>query len=425
MIGKFSPKLDSIYKVTKLEKALLFVNLILWAIFAIFSYAYVDLNLTISQNPVVLDFVAFMQQLGYYNRPQATLIYLALLTLAFAFFVLNLWLFYKSKIGLKYLAISTVANTAVLIFAYPFLSSDLFNYLFDAKIITHYQASPYTNRPMDFAGDEWLRFMRWTHRYSPYGPLWLGMSLVPAFLGFGKFILNFLMFKVMIATFHLLNTYIIFKTLKKISPQLVLLGTAFYGINPLFLIEGVVSAHNDVVLATAMLASIYFLATGRKALSFLSLFAGAATKYIPILNLPWLLLWMIIPKIRNSVFLANRRIERIEWLILANLATMATFTYIYSSFRVTAPFVSGGATQVQFQPWYLFWTIPFIAVLPKTPLIVISLALAIGAMLRYLPYLYYGDWSQPGTIAFMQVVTTAPAILVGLFLLAKKLAAKK
>lgn len=406
---------------TKLEKALLFVNLIFYGLLAVFSYAYVDLNLTISQNPQVLKFITAMQELGYYNRPTATLIYLLIIILAFSFFIFNLWLAARSKIGLRYLAISAVTNTIILIFAYPFLSSDLFNYLFDAKIILNYQANPYTNRPLDFAGDEWLRFMRWTHRYSPYGPLWLGMTLLPAFLGFGKFILNFLMFKVTIAIFHLLNTYIIFKTLKMINPKLATMGAAFYGINPLFLIEGVVSAHNDVVLATAMLTSIYFLVKGRKALSFLSLFAGAAIKYIPILNLPWLLLWTFIPKIPSYVFLDNRRIE---WLILANLATMAAFTYIYSSFRVTAPFVSSGATQVQFQPWYLFWTIPFIAVLPKKPLIVISLALSIGAMLRYLPYLYYGDWSQPGTIALMQTVTTAPAILVGLFLLAKKLVSK-
>src|SRR3989344_5705122 len=112
-----------------LEKILLTVNVVLYVFFAVFSYAYVDLNLTLSQNPQFLSFVGLMQQLGYYHRPQATLIYLVLIIFTFSFFICNLWLFYKSRIGLKYLTISTLINTLILIFAYPFLSSDLFNYL--------------------------------------------------------------------------------------------------------------------------------------------------------------------------------------------------------------------------------------------------------------------------------------------------------
>ena len=81
------------------------------------------------------------------------------------------------------------------------------------------------------------------------------------------------------------------------------------------------------------------------------------------------------------------------------------FTWLFSSFRITVPFVSAGATQVQFQPWYLFWTLPFVALLPNVRLMTVSIALAISASLRYLPYLYFGDWSHQGTIAFMQSIT--------------------
>src|SRR3989304_2036465 len=108
---------------SKLEKILLTANIILYGFLAIFSYAYVDLNLTLSQNPQFLLFVRLMQQLGYYHRPQATL---------------------------KYLKISTITNTLLLILAYPFLSSDLFNYLFDARIILNYHSNPYTHKALDF-----------------------------------------------------------------------------------------------------------------------------------------------------------------------------------------------------------------------------------------------------------------------------------
>lgn len=108
-----------------------------------------------------------------------------------------------------------------------------------------------------------------------------------------------------------------------------------------------------------------------------------------------------------------------------NLVTMSIFTYLFSSFRITVPFVASGATQVQFQPWYLFWTLPLVALIPETTLIIASILIAIGATLRYFPYLYYGVWSQPGTLTFMQTVTVVPIILASIIFLAKIFRAKK
>src|SRR3989344_6077889 len=277
---------------SKLEKILLTANIILYGFLAIFSYAYVDLNLTLSQNPQFLLFVRLMQQLGYYHRPQATLIYLMLIIFAFSFFI-----------------------------------------------------------------------------------------------------------------FHLINTYLIWKILNRVNIKTATFGTAFYALNPLFLIEGVANAHNDIVVATLMLASVYFIAVGKSLWAYLLLFSGTLVKYIPILNLPWLM-WATISKKKKSI----------DQLILLNLVTMAVFTYLYSSFKITVPFVSSGATQIQFQPWYLFWTLPFVALLPSFSLIILSIGLSIGASLRYLPYLFYGDWSQPMTISFMQSMLLISLMIALLFI---------
>lgn len=399
------------------EKLLLIFNIVIYAFLVVFSYAYVDLNLTLSRSPYILSFTKIMQQLGYYHRPVATLVYFLFLITAFSFFVFNLYLFYKSKVGLNYLISCTLANTAILIFAYPFLSSDLFNYLFDAKIILVYHVSPYTHKPLDFPTDEWLRFMRWTHRYSPYGPLWLIGSLIPAILGFGKFILNFFAFKIFIALFHLINSFLIFKILTKLNSKFSTFCTALYAMNPLFLIEGVVNSHNDVLLATFIILSIYFLVNKKSALSYVSSIAGATIKYIPILNLPWLI-WMNLISIKKNV----------QHFIILNIITMAVFTYLFSSFRITVPFVSSGATQVQFQPWYLFWTLPLFSLIPQMGLVLMAIAISFGSSLRYLPFLYYGEWSQPGTVQFMQFVTIVPlitAITISVLIIVRRKNAKK
>lgn len=394
---------------TILEKRLLILNIIIYSALTIYSYAFVDLNLTISQNPQLLSFVKTMQFLGYYNRPLSSLIYILLILMSFGFFILNLSLIKKHKISLKYIFISTAINTLLLIFAYPFLSSDLFNYMFDAKIIVNYHANPYTNRPLDFTGDEWLRFMRWVHRYSPYGPLWLGYSTIPYILGFGKFIATLFSFKFFISIFHLINSLLIYRILKKINSEKAIFGTTLYALNPLFLIEGIANSHNDVVLAVLLIGSVYFALNNKKARMLTTLLIGVLIKYIPLLTLPWLMLLLVFKKLG---------ISKLIWL---NLITMSLFTFVYSTVRLTVPFVNSGSTQVQFQPWYLFWTLPFISLINTKVLVMFSIAFSLGASLRYLPFIYNGDWSHPNTIEFMKFITFLPAVIVLIYFLVRKL----
>lgn len=381
------------------EKILIFFGVLAYFLLTVISYSYVDLNLTLSQNTTALLFIKNMQALGYYNRPLSTIIFILLIIFLFSFFIFNLVLASKNKLTIKYIFTITVLLTAILVFAYPFLSSDIFNYMFDAKILLHYHLSPYTHKALDFPSDDWIRFMRWTHRYSPYGPAWLLLSIFPALLGFGKFILTLLAFKILAAIFHILNTIIIYRILKKIKSHEVLLGVAFYALNPLFLIEGVVNGHNDVILATSLLLTVYFVVYKKVNLSTFIMAIGFLIKYLPVLTLPGLLL------------IALRKIS-IEKFIILNFIMLLLFTIFVSTFPLTMPFIPKGSTQVQFQPWYLFWTIPIVALTGNKRLVFISIAICFGAMLRYVPYLYNGDWSQHGTIEFMKVITFLPAIIL-------------
>lgn len=382
------------------EKLFLLLTCSLYLFLAIFSYAYVDLNLTLSQNKFSLFLVSQLQQLAYFHRPQATFIYFVLICACFGTFVYSLYLFKTQKLTLRYLKYSLAITTLILIVSYPFLSYDIFNYMFDAKIILKYHANPYAHRPLDFPQDDWLRFMRWIHRYSPYGPLWLGFSLVPTLIGSGKFITTLFSFKIFISAFHLINALIIYKITKKLNSKLCIFSTALYALNPLFLIEGVANAHNDIIQATFLLLSIYFFIANKKILSFFSVASGFFIKYLTALLVPAFILKKYFKSINNEKF------------ILIVFATSTLFTITFSSIKISVPFVSSGATQVQFQPWYLFWTIPLVALVPKTSLVFISIAVCAGAALRYLPFLYFGDWSHPHTIIFMQLVTIVPPLII-------------
>jgi hypothetical protein len=279
--------------------------------------------------------------------------------------------------------------------------------MFDAKIILHYHLNPYTHRALDFPSDDWIRFMRWTHRYSPYGPGWLLLSLFPSILGFGKFIVTLFAFKIYFGIFHILNTLIIYRILTKAKSNEILLGVAFYAFNPLLLIEGVINGHNDVILATSLLAAAYFIVHKNIKLSATFIFLGFLIKYLPLITLP-------------NLFLTSIKKIAFEKHIELNILALLIFTFIISTLPVSVPFISKGATQVQFQPWYLFWTVPYISLLGNKKLMIIAAFLCFGASLRYLPYLYYGDWTHFGTIIYMQTVTILPAVIVTLYFLFRK-----
>lgn len=397
---------------SKLEKFLLSINLFIYFCLTIFSFSQLDLNLTISNNQLFLNFVGSMQQLGYYNRPISTAIFIALEVFAFSFFAFNLYLIHKGVVSLKYLLISSISIVSLLIFAYPFLSADIFNYLFDAKILLKYSSNPYTHRPLDFSQDEWLRFMRWTHRYSPYGPSWIFLSLIPSILGFGKFTLTLITFKIFTSIFHFINIYLIYKIIWRLNPKAAVFGTAFYALNPLILLEGVANGHNDIVQATFLLLPTLLVLNRKNSLFVLSIIIGTSIKYISVFTLPI---------VASAV---SKRIS-IKLLIQITLVLILIFTVIYSTFGISIPFVKTGATQVQFQPWYLIWIIPLVAILTNPSLTTLATALCFGASLRYLPYLYYGDWSHTGTIPFMQLALLTPFFMAVVYFLTRKIFLKR
>lgn len=391
----------------KLENNLLVIHVFLLLFVTIFSYAYVDLNLTLTKNVLALNILEKLQFLGYYMRPQATLIYITLITTLFANFTLNIILFYKNKLSLKYLKTSTILAFLILIPAYPFLSSDLFNYIFDARIITLYHSNPYIHKPLDYPADEWIRFMRWVHRYSPYGPLWLLYTTIPSILGLGKFVLTLIMFKLSIGIFHVLNSYLIYRILTKTNKNIVLVGTAFYALNPIFLIEGIANAHNDIVHTFFITLTVYFFARSNKASTFMSIIAGCAIKYIAALSV----IALAVVKFSKN--------DPLRAYIYSCFALYALFTYLFSSFRITVPFISSGSLQTQFQPWYLFWTLPLVAFIPTRTSLVLATAVGLSSMLRYLPFLYYGEWSRRGTTEYMQIITVTIPLIVLTVVLAK------
>lgn len=311
----------------------------------IYSYCLIDPNITFFSHPSWTAFRNFVVNIGYYQRELSWNIFFAITILLF-FFHSRLVKNYKTHKPLT----MAFSIGAILLLSYPFLSHDFFNYLFDAKILTHYHQNPYLHKALDFPADHWLRFMHWTHRTYPYGPTWLILTVVPSFISFSKFILNFFFFKIFFVGAYILTTYYLQKIDKK--------SAVFFATNPLVLIEGLASSHNDIVAVCLGIIGIYYLSNSKSLKGRVLLLASAGIKFI---TLP-------------IIFLQKKQSSMWNYFIFGLMISLI----IYLS-------ISG-----EVQPWYflnLFIFLPYFY--PFISRLNIFFA---GLLLSYYPYIRLGGW---------------------------------
>lgn len=342
----------------------------------LYSFTQIDLSLVISQSTFVQNLQKSFQFIGYFNRPLSTAIYLSIMLALFLGYVFFLRLTLLGKITKKQVWFLILTSTVILTFSYNAFSYDLFNYIFDAKIFTFYNQNPYLHKALDYPGDPMLSFMRWTHRVYPYGPVWLGLTIPLSYLGFKSFITTFFLFKLLMGISFIGTVYMIGKIFKKFSAKDELFGLIFFALNPLILIEGLVSAHVDIVMMFFAVTALYFLMQKRFVVSWASLFLSIGIKFATIFLLPIFII---------KSFMDKKGEEVTSWDNMFYLST------ILMSLAIVAASIQSG----NFQPWYLFYFLTFATFVSKRPVIFITALLgSLIGVLNYVPYLFLGVWDQ-------------------------------
>ncbi len=342
----------------------------------LYSFTQIDLSLTFSRIEILRNIVKSFQYIGYFNRPLSAAIYTTIIILLFGFYLYFMRLGIKKKLDKKFVWKILFATSAILILSYNAFSYDLFNYIFDAKIYTQYNLNPYLHKALDFPGDPMLSFMRWTHRVYPYGPVWLLITIPLSYGGAGFFLPTFFMFKLLIAASYIGSLYFISKILRKIAPENEILGLIFFGLNPLVIIESLVSPHLDIVMMFFAFALFYQLTNKKYFLSQFFLGLSIGTKFATVLLLP----------IYLYVFFLQQKNKKINWNMMFALCTI-----LMSLAVILSSFYSGN-----FQPWYLLLPLSFsVFLVPKYYVLIPGFILTFFALLTYLPYLYIGNWDPP------------------------------
>lgn len=351
----------------------------------LYSFTQIDLGLTLTQASWWQTVQKNFQFIGYFKRPLSTGLYLAILFFLFGFYFLFIKKVKNNQLTSQQVWRLIFLTAGILWFAYNAFSYDLFNYIFDAKIVTFYRQNPYQHKALDYLGDPMLGFMHWTHRLYPYGPTWLALTVPLSFLAWQKLIPNMILMKGLVVTSYLVSCWLIEKILVKTNPRQKMAGLTLFAFSPLIVIEGLVSAHNDLPMMMLALAGFWFLIQRRPWLAWLMLLLSVGVKFATVLLIP-VFIWLAFQQ---------KQKRQINWEKVWLM-----------SFLMMIPALLAATKRTNLQPWYLLYFWPFVSLMTQNHFVFwLSTGFALGLLLNYAPFLYLGNWNPP-----------VPAIKLGLTL---------
>lgn len=376
-------------------------------LYSVFSYSMTDPNLVLSSWAPYWSFQQWMWQTFFHNSQLLSITYSVLIGLM----LVSWWGIVRSlktSVKRKEVLIKCLLLCLPLFFSYNALSHDVFNYIFNAKMVVVYQDNPHVHVALDYSTDLWTRFMHNTHTPAPYGYGWTAFSVIPYLLGMNKFVLTWFMFRGV----NVLAIPVLFMLLGKLGERLRMnvsaRDLAIVFLSPLFLIEIVSNSHNDLWMLVPAVAALWLVSFVSKKelwprilLSLVLLSASISTKLATITLLPlwtfgaWRLL-SLYTRLFKWVPLSIRRILDAAWgLSRANLGLLASLLMFLPLLSSRSQF---------FHPWYLLWSFIWFPLIGVKWWRSILVALAISSLYRYVPWLLAGGF--PESVLFQQQAVT-------------------
>lgn len=363
-------------------------------LFVIYTYSQIDLNLTISSNITYQKIQNLLIQLGYFQRPLSTIFFILLIAVLFSFYLVILKFVNQRIFSLAQLKKLILAVSLISLLAYPAFSHDLFNYIFDARIITKYHLNPYHYKALDFPDDQWTRFMHWTHRKYPYGPAWLIITTPFSYLGFQKFSITLFLFKLLFFIFFIINCILVYSIAHLVKKENAMMSLAYFALNPLIIIESLISPHNDSIMLTFLLLSILLLIRNQYFKSIIFSLLSVAIKFI---TAPVFIITLI--------YSVNKRVRQL--LTYKRLILLLLIVYLISLLPVII--------SREILPWYFIPVLAFFALLSGYRIAnVLNVSLSAGLTIKYIFFIYEGAWSVLSYQRF--TVMLALVLLLPLFI---------
>jgi hypothetical protein len=355
-------------------KKLFFLFFIIFLVaFVVFSYLFID--------PGLIYIQVLFSNFQNNHRVIATLLFILFISIFFAVYLFFLYQIKTHSVTNKDFIILVCLTTAILLFAYPaMLSFDIFNYLATAKVAFFYHENPYIVMPIAFIHDPLLLFMHAANKTALYAPFWILLTGIPFVIGFGNFLLTLLAFKMLVTFFYLLTVILLWKITKDVFK------TAVFALNPLIVIETLVSGHNDIVMMFLALISITYLYKHKRVKSPLFFLLSVGIKYATAILIP--------------LYVVHRwkKLSKETFFFWTTISMYPIF--FLSSFRE------------EIYPWYAIWFLVPVSIIADNNFITwISLTFSFSLLLRYIPFMLLGTYFGPTPIIKI-LITFVPVVLV-------------
>ncbi|MBI4789541.1 MAG: hypothetical protein HY782_21125 [Chloroflexi bacterium] len=192
---------------------------------------------------------------------------------------------------LFWLVIAFAALFALTLLAmYPITATDIFEYVFHSRILTTYGQNPLTTPPITFKSDPYIKTVNWAVQPSPYGPLWVILTVPGSLFVADDLTLDLYLMKALPVLFYLGCVLVIAAILKHKDANQKIAGTLIFAWNPLTLFEAPGNGHNGIIMMFFALLAVYCLVRGRWVWVLPALVASVLVKYVTaILLLPFLI----------------------------------------------------------------------------------------------------------------------------------------
>lgn len=388
----------------KNNRWLIIIYGLILAVYAWWTWILTAPNLILSHWQPYWQWQTWMWSTFYSQRNLITGLFLLLVVALFALFLL---IVKKERfLSLKNFALAWVIVITPLLFSFNALSFDVFNYLFNAKMVAVYQANPHQKVALDFSFDPWTRFMHNTHTAAPYGYGWTAISLLPYYLGMEKFTPAWMLSRIFNLLVMVAFLLLVIALQKKVTEKNNWQKIALFFFNPLVLIELISNMHNDLWMMLPALGAIYCLyqtpkdkiknawpKISRILASILLLCLSFSIKFATAALMPVFLF----------LFFDFFKKEKSSWWI-----KIKPFIFDLAAILMFLPLLT--VRSQFFHPWYLLWSLAFMPFI-KTKVVRFSLlVLSFSSLLRYIPVLLANGF-ETYTLLYQQIITFVPLLL--------------
>ncbi len=347
-------------------------------LFAVFSYGFIDPNLTLFSNSHITALNSAASGIVYRNMPMAAGLYAGIMIVCFLSYRLIVWRTQVSGTVRGWL----ICLVVVLLVSYPALSYDIFNYILTAKVSFLYGENPYVVMPIEIPNEPMLAFTRAANKLALYGPTWIMLTSLPYLAGSSSMMASILSFKTFVAMFYLAVAYLIYRKTNHMRHVL------FFSLNPLVLFEVLVSGHNDIVMMAFAISGLLMWGRTKTSHRIIGMVLFAAS---------------VLVKGATVVLLPLFFLRGMEWERKMSVATILMFgVFLLTPFRE------------EMYPWYaVWWLVPlsFVRMHKRSFLHEAAYFLSLGLMLRYVPWIASREYG--GATPMWRIVLTVVPVVVG------------